>query len=363
MFCNYRSLTSFLVASVSLCLLLDQSVANAAPQQGPANVVDFDITPILNCASDNPISDEIALVCNTFLLQEVIDDLVETETLIDAMLVGFRDDLPAEFLAELSTTFIEFNLVELDGLGGRMSEAGSIADTTFPDVAPFEYVISNLAIVNLDAADIPFLVSTGGLNAVIAQATLRALGFAPAFQATGLIGTESFGALRYRGTDGGGFAIDEFRVESGSPFATFIPLLLGENDSVFLSPFESAFFVKGTSLREVLIPLLNEPCTRAFVSRSLRGMFADLGYLVAGINTPGIIDLDGDNVDDDPLFVRQVLLGDVDGNGSVNLLDIAPFVDAISTGSSPNCAAADLNLDGQLDLLDVAPFVAALSGQ
>ena len=58
---------------------------------------------------------------------------------------------------------------------------------------------------------------------------------------------------------------------------------------------------------------------------------------------------------DDPL-----ILGDVNGDGEVNLLDVAPFVDAITNGIY--IEEADLNLDGVVDLLDVQPFVDLLTG-
>ena len=54
------------------------------------------------------------------------------------------------------------------------------------------------------------------------------------------------------------------------------------------------------------------------------------------------------------------LLGDVNGDGDVNLLDVAPFVDAISSGTF--IPEADVNQDGSVDLLDVEPFVNLLSG-
>ena len=53
------------------------------------------------------------------------------------------------------------------------------------------------------------------------------------------------------------------------------------------------------------------------------------------------------------------LIGDVSGNGVVNLLDVAGFVDAISNGTFSY--AADINSDGVVNLLDVAPFVDLLA--
>ena len=56
----------------------------------------------------------------------------------------------------------------------------------------------------------------------------------------------------------------------------------------------------------------------------------------------------------------SVLKGDVNMDGVVNLLDVAPFVDAVSTGTF--IAEADVNCDGAVNLLDVEPFVILLGG-
>ena len=54
------------------------------------------------------------------------------------------------------------------------------------------------------------------------------------------------------------------------------------------------------------------------------------------------------------------LLGDVNCDGVVDLLDIGPFVDLIVTGDFS--AKADFNSDGMIDLLDVGPFVDSITG-
>ena len=56
----------------------------------------------------------------------------------------------------------------------------------------------------------------------------------------------------------------------------------------------------------------------------------------------------------------EFLLGDINHDGIVNLLDVAPFVELISTGEYN--AAADINLDGAVNLLDVGPFIDVLGG-
>ena len=54
------------------------------------------------------------------------------------------------------------------------------------------------------------------------------------------------------------------------------------------------------------------------------------------------------------------VVGDVNGDGETNLLDVSVFVDAIS--NSEFVPAADVNNDGEVDLLDVGPFVGLLGG-
>ena len=57
---------------------------------------------------------------------------------------------------------------------------------------------------------------------------------------------------------------------------------------------------------------------------------------------------------------EKVLLGDINCDGVVDLLDVSPFVDLlVGGGFSPK---ADINGDGVVDLLDVGPFVAILTG-
>ena len=56
------------------------------------------------------------------------------------------------------------------------------------------------------------------------------------------------------------------------------------------------------------------------------------------------------------------MLGDVNCDGVVDLLDVAPFVNSLTTGVYLD--KSDINQDGVNDLLDVAPFVDLLtSGQ
>ena len=54
------------------------------------------------------------------------------------------------------------------------------------------------------------------------------------------------------------------------------------------------------------------------------------------------------------------LKGDINVDGFVNFLDIAPFITLLSSGDFQ--AEADCNCNGVVDFLDIAPFINALSG-
>ena len=53
-------------------------------------------------------------------------------------------------------------------------------------------------------------------------------------------------------------------------------------------------------------------------------------------------------------------LGDINCDGAINLLDVAPFVEILTAGGIS--IKADMNQDGAVDLLDVQPFVNLITG-
>ena len=56
----------------------------------------------------------------------------------------------------------------------------------------------------------------------------------------------------------------------------------------------------------------------------------------------------------------EVVVGDVNNDGIINLLDVGPFVDAISSGEFVD--EADTNRDGVVNLLDITLMITLLSG-
>ena len=69
-----------------------------------------------------------------------------------------------------------------------------------------------------------------------------------------------------------------------------------------------------------------------------------------------------DGLGSDMLVINYIpgILGDVSGDGIVDLFDISPFVDALLNGEF--VLEGDINADGVIDLFDVGPFVSLLVG-
>jgi len=59
------------------------------------------------------------------------------------------------------------------------------------------------------------------------------------------------------------------------------------------------------------------------------------------------------------ISASSAILGDVDTDGEVGFLDIAPFITLLSTNGFQ--AEADIDLDGAVTFLDIAPFIAILA--
>jgi outer membrane protein assembly factor BamB len=93
---------------------------------------------------------------------------------------------------------------------------------------------------------------------------------------------------------------------------------------------------------------------------SLTGAAGVFRFSTSGVPAGPFIFGGGLTVPGQAFLVDTFLLGDLNGDGVVNLLDVAPFVAAIVNGTF--IPEADINGDGHVDLLDVQPFVQLLVG-
>ena len=99
---------------------------------------------------------------------------------------------------------------------------------------------------------------------------------------------------------------------------------------------------------------LTDPNNNITLSWNVNGSH-DMGWL--DINCDGRLDMFVADCDTYYMFVQEhkVLLGDVNRDGSINLLDVSAFIDVLA--SSGCNAQADTNGDGENNLLDVPSFV------
>ena len=78
------------------------------------------------------------------------------------------------------------------------------------------------------------------------------------------------------------------------------------------------------------------------------------------VNGEGFGDETSDSIFFDNLSIAGVLLGDVNCDNTVNLLDVGPFVSQLISGEYS--FKADVNQDNTVDLLDIEPFVELFGG-
>ena len=116
------------------------------------------------------------------------------------------------------------------------------------------------------------------------------------------------------------------------------------------------------SMTDGFLPEAGDSFVIVDIGGSTSGFFAGLGSQVSEFTSvEGIEFLLVYNNDEIELIALEtaVLLGDVNMDGIVNLLDVGPFVDALTNGTF--IAEADVNQDGSVNLLDAGPFVDILS--
>ena len=137
---------------------------------------------------------------------------------------------------------------------------------------------------------------------------------------------------------------------SGGTFGENVRIL---SDTVF-NILGTEFFIDGERLDD-LLP--GETFTITRQNATVSGIFADGNQFS--------FDLREDVVREGWGTINLMLdspnsLGDVNLDGSVNFLDISPFVGVLSTGGFQ--AEADIDQNGVVNFLDISPFVGILSG-
>ena len=89
------------------------------------------------------------------------------------------------------------------------------------------------------------------------------------------------------------------------------------------------------------------------------GMFLEAGETLRLAATNGSIAIQGLTVEVATDDINTDLICDVNMDGMINFLDIAPFISLLTIGDFQ--AEADCNQDGAVNFLDIAPFILILA--
>ena len=140
-----------------------------------------------------------------------------------------------------------------------------------------------------------------------------------------------------------------------SPIAISGTIAEGET-KVFIAagiPFDSTFSVVARSAADLGLSVQVSGVEVGASDRTGEGVVEGVQYQTAAANSNVIIEVTNNGG-------GGILLGDLNGDGQVSLLDVQPFIDLLSNnGFDP---AGDFNGDGAVNLLDVALFVDSING-
>lgn len=284
------------------------------------NVVDLDASAMFDNCFEFPDDNEGLqnLIC-LVLREEITDDMIKAENFLDQLFVGYRQDIPRFMLNQLDEpVVIECLYAMIDGPGMVLARAAPVNTLLF---APNPFLrlrggfrawnMTRFGFMEIDIDDVIFMVLSETLVDVVVHEALHALGHPNNFETSGLNRqTSVFGQVNFvgdpAGVNGVGYGLREYRLESGNPFATFIPL--SQNDgAAHLSSFSPVFTRFNEGFQDIFTPTAPPPGIFGIFTRSLQGMFADLGFQMRGINAPGFVDIDGDGIADNPVIVNPIL--------------------------------------------------------
>ena len=146
------------------------------------------------------------------------------------------------------------------------------------------------------------------------------------------------------------YVITESENQPGVFNGTFAELVDGADELTSLSFAGIDLLMTGALLTDLNVTSEPTPAT-----------LIDDSQFEGEIPREGIEVFSGDPVGAGPLYASApFILGDVNRDGSVDLLDIDPFIECASLAVPIYKAESDFDQDGIVTLLDVAPFVQAI---
>ncbi len=216
------------------------------------------------------------------------------ESFWESRIVGYSSSLPRTVKAQLRKLRIIASSPMIDGAGGILGQAGpNAAFNVTLDAQGSGYFNSRLtrriaipqqSTMMFDIEDLPGLLATGSLDAVIRHEMAHAIGFGSLWAQNDAIAPVVNGLTNFVGK----YALNAYRKESGNTLALFVPIEQGGGGGTALAHWEDddPFFNKRTTtgMAEVMLGSIDPANDVTFVSETTWASFADIGYSVRGVN-------------------------------------------------------------------------------
>ncbi len=213
----------------------------------------------------------------------------QAEAFWDKHIIGYSRLLPRFVRRQLGDINIVATTPFIDGAGGILGSAAPTRTVDFAGGAVDKYgtrrsiSISQAGIMNFDIADLPGLQTSGDLVDVVMHEMAHALGFGSLWEQNDLIWADEEDVTQYRYD---GYAMEKYREESGNIDASLIPIEQDGGGGTALGHWDDddPFFnqTDTTGRAELMLGALLP--AQQFVSGTTFGSFADLWFVVDGIN-------------------------------------------------------------------------------
>ncbi len=218
----------------------------------------------------------------------------EAEAIWEARIQAYSTELPRAILDQLGSLTISATVAPIDGPFGILGFAGPDAVITLGS-SRRNFAVAVRSSMTFDLDDFPSLIADGTLVQVITHEMGHALGFGTLFDGNDLIGPRGgFGPTEYIN---GGYALKNYRRETGNPIASYVPLEQRGGAGTALGhwidapPFFNQAFTAAFK-KELMTGFLGDIDTTTntiifadpFIAEATWGAFADLGFAVDGIN-------------------------------------------------------------------------------
>jgi hypothetical protein len=268
MFLKMVAALSFLVAATFCC--------NRAQGQ-TIEIVVIDMTDL---PAGTPLATRIAIQ----------NAIYQAERNWESRLIGFSAVLPAAIRRSVHSVEFTVTLTNIDGQFNVLAFCGPDSFAQVGSSKP--YSIPQTASMSIDIEDINWLLAAQLLDDVVMHEMAHGLGFTGDVWQQNRLNLGPFN--NYTGT----YGLKSYRLEAGKPNAMFVPVEQGGGAGTAGSHWaeEDPFFFNAATQTGDL--MLGELKNNVFISETTWSSFADVGFMVQGINDdlPGTGPSDGSGV-------------------------------------------------------------------